>query len=280
MDEVVELSAKEMSSENKSYFKTFWDHRWLTFSLAYAELQQTVIRYPLSYLWWLLEPILLLCCYVFLVTVLGRGGARGGVPFFLFVFIGILPWHWTTKSVSGGINLIAQYSGPITQITFPKLTLIVARYFHVTILFIIGNSITITLLFIFGFWPNINWLYWPFLLFLHSILLFALMLYFSAQAVSMPDLAKFMPFILRIWFFGTPILYDIDMAKSHIPQKVLLAIKLNPLAYLSVSYRDILLHNKAPDMHAYVVWLVVLMLMLAICLFYFIRRERYFARYL
>ena len=260
--------------------KRFWDHRWLTFSLTYAELQQTVIRYPLSYFWWLLEPVLLLCCYVFLVTVLGRGGPRDGVPFFLFVFVGILPWFWTTRCVSGGLNLITQYSGPITQIPFPKLTLIVARYFHETILFIIGNGITITLLYIYGLWPTVYWLYWPLLLFLHSLLLLTLMLFFSAFSVSLPDVGKLMPFILRIWFYGTPILYEVNMLKDNLSSLLVNAILFNPLAYLSISYRDILLFDKAPDMSMYWKWLVVLIITLIIGMAYFIKREKYFARYL
>lgn len=264
----------------ESYFRWFWEHRWLTVSLANAELQQTVIRYPLSYLWWLLEPVLMLGCYVFLVTALGRGGARGGVPYYVFLFLGVMPWYWTTRCVSGALNLMGAYAGPITQIKFPKLTLIAARFFHETVLFLIGNSITLVLLFSNGKWPGVSWLFWLLLVALHSLLILALMLFFSALSVSLPDLAKMMPFVLRLWFYATPILYEVNMAKAHLSTKMMLTITFNPMAYLTISYRDIFLLHRPPDMHEYFIWLLVCIVLLISGVFFFIRRERNFARYL
>lgn len=262
------------------YLADFLRHRWLTVTVARSELLQTVMRYPMRYVWWLLEPLLLMLCYVFLVNVLGRGGPRDGVPFYVFVAVGILPWYWTVSCLSGSASIIMQYSGPITQIKFPTLTLIVARFFHETFLYIISQIVLLALLFFAGFWPNVNWLYWPLLFIIHGVFILALMFFISATSVYIPDLIKFIPFIVRLWFYGTPILWDIGMSKKFLNPTARILIESNPMAYMSISYRKILLFNEAPNMSHFLFWTAVFLFLFILFSTYYIFREKSFARYL
>lgn len=262
------------------YLISFWNHRWLTMTVAKSELRHTVVRYPMRYVWWILEPLLLLLCYVFLVNVLGRGGPREGVPFYVFVAVGILPWYWTVSCLTGSATIITQYSGPITQIKFPTLTVIVARFFHETLLYLISQIVLLALLFFAGFFPNIHWLWWPLLFFAQAIFILSLMFLISATSVYLPDLTKFIPFIVRLWFYGTPILWDIGMSKKFLTPTLQMLLDANPMAFMSISYRKILLFNESIDLIHLSWWLALFVFLFIIFSIYYIFREKSFARFL
>jgi len=271
---------RDLFSQLKSYLRELYRYRWLTITVAYSELQNSVIRYPMRYLWWFLEPLLLLLCYVFLIKVLGRGGPRNGVPFPLFIFVGILPWFWTIKCISGASTLVSKYSGPISQIRFPILTLIFALFIYQTLLFLASLVVLVSVLLAFSYWPNVNWLYWPLIFFVHSLLILTILPPVTAFSVFVPDISKFLPFILRLWFYGSPILWDMDMAKSHLSPALKTLFICNPISFIFTSYRDILLYNKSPDIHSLLCWLLVLIFLAALSMIFFINKEKSFARFL
>lgn len=267
-------------SQLKTYFHEFYRHRWLTITVAYSELQNSVIRYPMRYAWWILEPLLLLLCYVFLVKVLGRGGPRNGIPFYLFVFVGILPWFWTVKCISGATTLIIKYSGPISQIRFPVMTLVFSHFLYQTILYLASQSVLLVFLFSYSLWPNINWLYWPLLFITHSLLILAIMPFISAFSVFVPDIAKFVPFIVRLWFYGSPILWELKGSLDKFPKALQILYEFNPMTYIFITYRNILLFNQPPSLLNMFYWSLLFLVLLIFSIIFFIKKEKSFARYL
>ena len=263
-----------------SFFKRIWQHRNLAFTVGYAELQQTVFRYPLSYLWWLLDPIFLMICYVFLVEVLGRGVERDGVPFYLYVSVGVLQWHWTSSCISGSLRLVTQYAAQITQINFPIYTLVIARFIKETVLYLIGTMVLLIILLIWGKFANISWVYLPFMIILHGLFLFSVMSFLAAIGVFIPDLEKLLPFILRLWFFATPILYESKMLLKKLPADVAYIYKLNPMVYLAENYRGAVLFSEIPSLSGAPELILTTLVIWAISIWLFKNNEPYFSRYL
>src|SRR5690625_3880266 len=71
----------------------------------------------LGYFWWLLDPLLNVAVYYFLVVIiLGRGGP----DFPVFLVIGLVVWRWISSSINSSANSILRYSSIINQVYLPK----------------------------------------------------------------------------------------------------------------------------------------------------------------
>jgi ABC-type polysaccharide/polyol phosphate export permease len=261
------------------FFSNVWKRRSLAITVGYAELQQTVIRYPLSYLWWLLDPLLLMVCYVVLVTVLGRGFERDGVPYYLFVSAGILPWFWTITCVNSSLRLVIQYAAPITQINFPIYTLVIARFIKETALYLVGLLIFLSFLLLWGS-LSANWLYVPLILLLHGFFIISVMTFFAAIGVFIPDLEKLLPFILRLWFFITPILYEANMLLNKLTPELGRLYMLNPMAYISENMRAVLLFSQPMQFDGIVEVISISFAIWFLSIWLFIKNEPNFSRHL
>src|SRR5699024_2708019 len=67
----------------------------------------------LGYFWWLLDPLLNVLVYYFLVGVLLD---RGGDNFAVFLVIGLVAWRWINTTVNGSAKAILKYSSIINQV--------------------------------------------------------------------------------------------------------------------------------------------------------------------
>jgi ABC-type polysaccharide/polyol phosphate export permease len=78
------------------------------------------------------------------------------------------------------------------------------------------------------------------------ILTFGICLIVSSINVFLRDMSYIAPFVIRLWFFVTPIFYTID---GHIPEKyVNIYILLNPMAVIISLYRTSLMNYSFPTL--------------------------------
>ena len=94
-------------------------------SLYFFVWRDMKVRYKQTFFgaaWAVLQPLLLMI--VFSLT-LGRlpGVGPSGVPYPLFVFVGLVPWTLFAQSLSGASNSLIGGEGIITKVYFPRLLL-------------------------------------------------------------------------------------------------------------------------------------------------------------
>jgi len=217
-----------------AYLKWVWARRDLVTAIAHSELKQTVIGSRLSYLWWLMEPLFALVCYIFLVLVLSRG--RGlPIPFPLWILTAIMPWTWMTGCTMGAVRMWNQYQSTITQIRFPYLVLIFSRFLHELVLYLISYVILFGTCIAYGYLPRAAWALLPAVIAAHGLLVLALMLFASVVSWYFADLDRVLPFVLRLWFFSSPALYSITMLdKFPVAQRLM---HFNPMYHVFACYR-------------------------------------------
>jgi ABC-type polysaccharide/polyol phosphate export permease len=95
----------------------------------------------------------------------------------------------------------------------------------------------------------------------------------GAAQVYFRDLSSFLPYLLRIWMYISPILYYWDDVPKHIQHWLLL----NPMASMLAAWSDVLQKQKAPPLNLMVIgtgWAVFGLIFGAL---FFISRERDFA---
>ena len=241
--------------------------------LAASQLQLTVSRSRLYYLWWLLDPVLDTACYALLFLVVARGGAvaEGSPPLIAFLLAGLIPWRLCASSWQIAAGLWQNNKGLLDQIRFPVLALMIARFATEAWLYGIALVVLVAACVLSGVAPAWTWLLLPVWVVLHALLVIAVMPLFAAMTAYSVDLLKLLPYALRLAFFGAPVLYSIPDGWPGWAKQILW---LNPLTPLVTGYRDLLLYARLPSTTTLIVFPLVVAVLLLLSTRLFVALER------
>ncbi len=228
-------------------------HRHLIAAQVRAELQSSTVNYRLGLLWWVLNPLLLMAIYYFLVRgVFGRGGQN----YHVFLLAGLIPWQWFTFAIGASVRALERNRDLMLQAKFPLFTLVLVPC--LTNLFFALIGLAVVLVFA-GHWPDLH------LLGLVPIALVQLMItlgvgcLLAVVSAYLPDMERLTDFGLRALFYLSPVLYEVAMIKSwgKLPSRLIDLWQLNPLVFLLESYRGLLIKQVWPDWGALAIWTLV-----------------------
>ncbi len=259
------MTDTELSCEKESkisrFFKNFWEavtripreHKGFskqTFMLAKEDLIKTYKGAVLGPLWAVMKPLFQLFVYWFAFTIGFRSADRTemGVPYFVFLVVGFVPWFFMSDAVSRGSRCIADNRQFVTKVSFPvsvimTYTTISKFYVHIFLF-----SLSYIYLLCIGYQPSIYNL--QILILAPLMFLFFLALQWSIAPMSAfsKDFSSFIATIMSGLFWLSGVCYDSYMVKSEAIRMVLLC---NPMTYFSNAYRKAILCNKwiweAPD---------------------------------
>jgi len=204
-----------------------------------ANLKVEVHRYALSYLWWFMEPALhFFILYVVFGVFFGGNNADNYIP---FLFCGIIPWFWFSKSVANGMECITKGKQIIRDTYIPK-------YFFPTVS-IIQDAVKeffVLLILIFvllasGLYPSQMWFFLPLIILVQFLLTASIVYLVSIIVPYFLDLKHIITTSLQIIMFGSGTFYDF----KTMPEQYHDLFLLNPFALLINMYRDVLIYQKA-----------------------------------
>ena len=209
------------------------DRFWLDFLFAMTE-KEIKARYKhavLGFLWVFLNPIIQMLVMGFVFQFFIPVNVDN---YFLYLFSGLLPWNFFTYSVAKNTPMIINERSLIQKANFPREAIILSVVFSNLFHFLISLLILVVLLvsdklFIehYQFFDLVKYILRmsvviPFIAWL-TLLVSGLSLFFSALNVKYRDVNFIVQAILPVWFYGTPVIYSID----------LLPKVLRPLFYLN-----------------------------------------------
>lgn len=246
-----ELQAKKSPSENDSKRNNgdtsiirLLDLIW---TKAVFNLRSEDHHNYLSYVWWVLEPLIHMAIYY---LVFGYLLQRGGENYPVFLLTGLIPWMWFMKAVSSssssivaGQHLMLQVDLP--SIVFPLVSLIQATLKQIPVFFLL-----FTFLWFHDITPGANW--WALfpVITVQILLTIAFACVIAAIVPFMRDLTYLVPTGLTLLMFLSGIFYDYRM----VPAEWQSAFLLNPVAFLLQCYRDIFIGNSLPDLQTLSWW--------------------------
>src|SRR5690625_8012682 len=109
--------------EMKQYIEDIKKRKDLLFYLVKSGLKAEHRNSYLGYFWWLLDPLLNIAVYYFLVVIiLGRGGP----DYPIFLTIGLIVWRWMSSSINTSANSVLLYSSIINQVYLQKFILLLS----------------------------------------------------------------------------------------------------------------------------------------------------------
>ena len=137
----------------KQYVNELFKRKDLLIYLVISGLKAQYRNTFLGFFWWLLDPLLGVMVYYFLVVVvLGRGD---DIPNYgAFLVIGLIVWRWVRSVVNSSSKSIASNASIITRVYLPKAIFPLSVCFTQLINFSIGLVIAAVVLACFRIVPG------------------------------------------------------------------------------------------------------------------------------
>jgi len=223
------------------YLRDAWRRRQFAREMSRTELRAQHFDTALGQLWLVLNPLLLTLVYFVLVDIL-RHGTRGPV-FFAHLMIGLFAFHFFSQAVQQGTKSVVSAGKLILNTAFPRVLLPVSSVQSAFLRFLPTLPIYAVVHIATGLpvGPELLWAIPVFAL----LALFALgmTMLLSAIQVYFRDVSSFLPYVMRIWMYGSPVLYYLD----EVPQRLRWVIALNPLAPTLGAWSQVFTEGKAPS---------------------------------
>ena len=228
----------------KRYLRDLARRRDLLVYLVTSGLKAQHRASVLGYFWWLLDPLLGVALYYFIVVeVFGR---EGGAKYGMHLVIGMIAWRWIGSTVQGASKSVMAQAGVITQVYLPKAIFPVGA--ALTQLFNFGFGLVVIAIFAVAcrVMPGSDLLWLPVIVTTQLLFLIALSLPLAYCAVFFRDIETLSGHALRVWFFASPVIWTEDRVRPTMPW----LLDWNPAAHLLGAYRSVLLERTAPDFAA------------------------------
>jgi len=218
------------------HLKELYGYRNLIWQLAWSEFKLRYKNSILGYFWSLLEPLLmLLVLYVVFSNLM-----RVQVEYYqLFLLLGIILWGFFSRATTIGMFSIVGKPSMVKKIYFPRDIFVISSCITALLMSIFESLIFIMFMVFFRVPISINLVYVPLILSFLFIISLGFSLILSALNVFYRDVQFIWQVLLQIGYFGTPILYTIDIFPKYLQKFVLL----NPIARILISARDTIIYS-------------------------------------
>ncbi len=255
----------------RSYARELWRRRQFALELSRTNLRAQHYKTVFGQLWLVINPVLLALVYFVLVDIL-RSGSRGS-GFFAHLMAGLFAFYFVHNAVTQGAKSVVSGGRLILNSAFPRTLLPLSSVLTAFLRFLPTFAVYVPVHLAVGLpvGPHLLWV----LPIVALLVVFAagLSMLVAAAQVYFRDLASFLPYVLRVWLYVSPVLYFAD----EVPERYRALLVLNPLGPLLEAWSDVLNRGEAPDTA-----LLALGLAWALALFvggalFFVSREREFA---
>ncbi len=242
----------------RAYLAEIWRRREFATAIAVGEMRSGNMDTVLGNAWHLLNPLLMVGVYYLIFGVI-IDTTRGIDNFIAFLAVGVFSYHYTQKSITSGTNAIVANVGLIRAVSFPRGILPLATVLAQTLTFLPAVAVMLAVALVTGERPTASWA-----LLVPVLLLQALFnlggTFVAARATDhLRDVKNLLPFLFRILFYLSGVLYSVDAMVSDPLHRAL--FNLNPTyAFITLSRAALL--DGSPDPAVLVsalVWTIVLL---------------------
>jgi ABC-type polysaccharide/polyol phosphate export permease len=219
--------------------RDLWAFRPLVRYLVTSSLRTETASTVLGFLWWILDPLLLMAVYYIFIAII----LRVQTPHFpMYVLTAIIAWEFFVKSVTKSMLLTLGKEESMRQVAFPRSAIPLAATLTEACHFLFAVGVLLLLLPLFGLEPGPMAL----LVFPLGLLLFVftlgVSLLLSSAYVFFRDMKNLTEHGFYLWFHICPALWLI----TRFPPQYRGAVEANPFATLFEDLRSVLMYDQLP----------------------------------
>ena len=253
--------------------KEIWEYRELLYFLTKRDIKVRYKQTVLGGLWAIIQPTFTMIVFTLFFGRLAKIPSDG-MPYPIFVYVGLLPWTYFANAVSGSGNSLVGSANLITKIYFPRLIVPASASLAGLLDFFVAMFVLGVLMIHYHFVPNIiGVLLFPCLVGLTFLCALGVGLWLSALNVQYRDIRYVIPFLIQLWMFVSPVIYPVSMVK----EKYQWLLALNPMGGVIKAYRASIFGHQSIDWSLLSISAAMILFLLFTGLFYFRRMEKVFA---
>jgi ABC-type polysaccharide/polyol phosphate export permease len=253
------------------YMRELWRRREFAVELSRTNLRAQHFDTAFGQLWLILNPILLGFVYFLLVDILHHH--KNANQFFAHLLSGLFLYYFLQQSLTQGVKSVVTGGKLILNSAFPRALLPLASVRTAFLRFLPTMLIYIPVHIITG--RPVTWqLLWvPVIILVLVFLATGLTMILAAGQVYFRDLDNFLPYVLRIWLYTTPILYY----AREVPERYRWVLDANPIGKLFTAWSDVLIEGIAPTYRGIALGAAWGIGLFIVGFLFFMSREREFA---
>ena len=255
-----------------SYIREVWRRREFAVELARTKLREQNFDTVFGQLWLVLNPLLQAAVYFILVDILRASDSRNS-DFFAHLVAGLFLFHIVQNAMTVGVRSVTKGGRLILNSAFPRALLPLSAVITSFMRFLPTMVVYIPIHIASGLPVNATLLYVVPIVALVLLLSCGLSMLVAAGQVYFRDLSNFLPYVLRMWLYISPVLYFAD----EVPQRYQWLLDVNPMAGLLTAWSDVLIGGQAPQGWAMVAGLAWGIGLFVAASLFFLSREREFA---
>lgn len=273
------MSTTIVSSSNKGSFfdipREIWSSRKLTWNLAKNDFKSKFAGSYLGIIWAFVQPIVTVFVYWFVFEKAlnqGTSVAKSGiaVPFVLWLIAGLVPWFYFSDAVTQGTSVLNTYDYLVKKVVFNISALPIVKIISGLFVHLFFVAFMLVMFFAYHFVPTLYMLQVVYYSFAMICLAIGIVYMTSAIMVFFKDLFQIVNIGLQVLVWATPIMWNID-AMTSISPKIIFILKLNPMYYIVLGYRDAMINNvwfwERPGLTVYYWCFTILMFIIGTTIF-------------
>jgi ABC-2 type transport system permease protein len=217
-----------------------YDRREVLLNLVRKELKVKYAASVFGAVWSLLNPIVFLAVFTFVVKVTGNS-----FPHFpVYLLAGLLAWNMFSVSLAGGARSVIDNANLVKKVSFPREVLPLSAVGVALVDFVLQSAVFLLFIVVSGYGFHLPELaIYP--LAFATLLVFTLALTFwlAALNVRYRDIQHLLNIALLVWFWMTPIVYSGFLVNHELSGRKILGVSLwglylaNPLASIALGFQ-------------------------------------------
>lgn len=227
--------------------------KYMGFSLvsAQSQLKSEVANSYLNWFWWILEPLCFMLIYAFIFGYVFDAREQ---YFPLFIFIGITIWDFFNRMMNVSVKLLRNNKAIISKVYLPKYVLLMTKVWVNGFKMMISFLIIVGMMVFYRVPVHLSVLCVPFVLITLVLFSFGVGTILLHFGVFLDDLSNIVSIALRVLFYMTGVFYSVS-SRIEAPYGTILA-RVNPIAFLLETMRDVLLYGKMPEWGILTAWFI------------------------
>ena len=256
-----------------SYLREVWRRREFIVTMARYRMRADVEANRLGMAWVVLRPLLNAAIYGFIFGLLQAGNRPDN--FAPFVVVGVFFFEFFQGCFNDGSKAITGNRSLVQSLAFPRMTLPLAAVAERFLHFLVMLAVLVPILAFFGLYPSVEWLLIVPLVVLFAIFSTGVAFVTARLTVHVADLTQVLPFISRLLFYSSGVLFAVDKVLASHPA-ALRAFDFYPLYQVLKIARQHLIGGPGYPAHFWAMLAVVSVLtFVGGALFFWWAEERY-----
>lgn len=231
----------EMFRSVGTVLSEIWTNKVRLFRLAKYELKSQHGGTFFGFLWNFMNPAFQILVYWFVFAVgLRRGNDMKGVPYIVWLVIGIICWYYMNQAMLGADMSIINFTDVLKRMKFPIAIVPTKTVASNFITHLCSMVIVFVVVLVSG--AKISSSVWllPYYIFAATVFITAYGLFASTINVLFRDFHNFSNTAMRFLFFISPVMWEPDGDNRLLT----VIMKINPFAYILGGYRDSILYGR------------------------------------